>query len=64
MVEESQKLFLSDVETGDVLGVPASTVRHLHRLHELRGVVIGRHLRWSRESILRYAKARAQEVAE
>jgi len=41
-------------EVARVLKVKASTVRNLHRVGKLPGIMIGRHLRWLPEDVKRY----------
>jgi len=50
------RLLLTDEEVGWQLGVPASTVRNLHRVGQLAGVVIGRHLRWRQADVAAFVE--------
>lgn len=52
----SEPLFLSAEQAGEVVGVPAATIRNLRRYGRLKGVVVGRHLRFARAEIERFAK--------
>ena len=48
---------LTAEEVGDILRVPAATVRNLHRYGRLRGERVGRQLRWSRGRVLSYIRS-------
>lgn len=37
---------LTDEQTAKLLAVTPDTIRNLHRTGQLRGVLVGRHLRW------------------
>jgi len=52
-------LLLTDAEAAALLGVRPSTVRQLHRTRILRGVVLCRQLRWSRDRVEQFAQERA-----
>ena len=51
-----RRLLLSDVEAGFLLGVTPGTIRDLHRVKVLPGVMCGRHLRWKRTDIEHYVE--------
>lgn len=61
-MEIDERPVLTDKEVADLLAVPASTVRHLHRVGALRGVCIARHLRWLRSSVDAYLRKLAEAV--
>ncbi len=46
-----QGLILSKSEAAEHLKVPETTIDNLHRTGQLRGVLIGRHLRWKRADV-------------
>ena len=50
-------ILLSDDQVSGMLGLPVQTVRNLHRTNQLRGKVIGRHLRWLRADIDRFVES-------
>jgi excisionase family DNA binding protein len=50
----NDKLCWTDRETAWYLGVPSKTVRNLHQCGKLRGIVIGRHLRWRPEDVRKF----------
>ena len=53
-VKLTQGLVLDSEETAAVLRVRESTVENLHRTGQLRGVIIGRHLRWRVQDVKRF----------
>ena len=45
------KLLLDKDQTASVLNVPPATIENLHRCRQLRGVLVGRNLRWKPETV-------------
>ena len=50
----TSELFWTKAETARVLRVRVSTVEDLHRTNVLRGVKIGKHLRWLPEVVAEF----------
>jgi excisionase family DNA binding protein len=48
------KAFLTPGEVAEWLNLPESAIRNLHRLHELRGLVIARRLRFDPAAVREY----------
>jgi len=53
---QASPLLLSDAQAAELLNVPAGTVRYLHRMHQLRGIVVGHHLRFAPEAVHAYVQ--------
>jgi len=51
---EPEPLVLRCEDVARLLQVPEDTVRNLHRTGQLRGVLVGRHLRWKPEDVRRF----------
>ena len=49
-----QGLMLDAEEVGAVFRVPKDTVANFHRTRQLRGVMIGKHLRWRVQDVKRF----------
>ena len=54
-------LLLKDEEVATLLAVSAETVKTLHRTRQLRGVLVGRHLRWRPADVEKYVAGLAQD---
>lgn len=52
-----QFVVLNKDETAAVLGVTPDTIENLHRTGQLRGVKVGKHLRWRPRDIVRFVDA-------
>ena len=50
------QLLLTEAEVASALRVRPTTVANLHRVGELRGVLIGRHLRWRPSDVEAFVK--------
>ena len=46
-----ETLVLTDAEVASLLRVSLDTVKNLHRTKQMRGIKIGRHLRWPIASV-------------
>lgn len=53
----SARLVLTADEVASMLTVPVDTIKNLHRTGQLRGVLIGKHLRWRRSDVLAFVEA-------
>jgi len=51
---QSTPLLLDVDQAAELLGVPSTTMSNLHRCGELKGHVVGKHLRWRRRDIERF----------
>ena len=50
------KLLLTREEVSQLLAVPADTIANLHRVRLLSGVKVGKHLRWTPESVRQFVE--------
>ena len=48
------QLLLDKSEVASLLRVPENAVSHLHRCRQLRGVLVGRNLRWKPETVRQF----------
>ena len=54
-------LLLKDEEVATLLTVTSETIRNLHRSGVLKGVLVGRHLRWRPAAVEKYVAGLAQD---
>ena len=50
-------LLLTASQVAKALGVPEDTIRNLHRVNTLKGVLCGKHLRWRPADVRAYVAA-------
>lgn len=55
-------ILLTKAEVGEVLRVPAATIENLHRVGQLRGVMVGKHLLWKPETVRRFVEGLSEEA--
>ena len=54
MDELTSKLLLTREDVVVLLSVPPETIVNLHRTHQLRGVRVGKHVRWLPKDVQRF----------
>lgn len=59
-----RRLLLTREQVAELLAVPVDTVSNLHRMKLLRGIKIGKHLRWKPITIQNYVDGLAPEDCE
>ncbi len=57
----SVPLLMTKDEVATALQVPPDTVTHLHRDGQLRGVMVGKHLRWRPEDVHAFVQGLAED---
>ena len=60
----TKPLVLSKDEVAKALNVRKATVENLHRTHQLRGIKVGKHLRWKPDDVRRFVEQLHSEHGE
>lgn len=63
MMQSMSVLVLTDEQVADMLAVPKDTVRNLHRIGKLKGILVGKHLRWRPADVIKFVET-TQPVEE
>ena len=64
MEVEAQRLVLTREQVAEMLQVPPDTVNNLHRVGQLCGVKVGKHLRWRFGDVERFVNGLGREGAK